>query len=249
MRKLTKIVALLLLATFPAWSAIAVDTEADLSNNGGSTSTYTVSYTMGSHTNRVLYLFAEGDTGGGNNDCQAGVGTGTGSAGATYSGVAGTFVQNGNGTNTRFTYLWIWLNPASGAHNFVITCNSTHFIIAGAISYYNGAQTGQPDASNQGQSASTTSYTTSLTTVTNNDWVTLFSTNLVVAGSNCTSRVANSSWIICDSNGPVTPAGSYTMQTCAAAGCTTGTAAVAKHTMVAIAPAAVSNTTMPPVVF
>lgn len=204
--------------------ALALDNAADLGNNGGTTNSLTAAYTC-TGSNLILLVGFQGDSGGGNDDI----------TGVTYNGVSMTLVQKQTGANTRMSYLYRLVNPATGSHNVVINCTNNHFLIAGAVSYTGAAQSGQPDNSNTGQSTSVTSYATSLTTVADNCWVVLWAgANIIAAGAGCTSRAVDAafaSWRICDSNGVVHPAGSYSMTT------TNGSATFGNHIMASIAPA------------
>lgn len=113
-----------------AASYIQFDNAADLGNNGGS-GTLTVSYTVGSGSNRLLIVVI---TGGSSTDNITGV---------TYGGVAMTLVAK-KAPGARWVYVYYLLNPASGANNVVITASSD-YIIAVAASYSGAQQSSQPD--------------------------------------------------------------------------------------------------------
>jgi len=139
--------------------------------------------------------------------------------GATYNSVAMTLL-NKQGVGDRWEYFFYLLGPATGAHTFTITAiNNPSFIGAVAASYTGVAQTGQPDASTMNNGASP--LTTTLTTVADNSWTILAarSTAALSAGTGSTQRQlwSNSTFGLYDSNGPVTPAGSYGMTVSAAA--------------------------------
>ena len=179
-------------------------------DGGNASTTLTYSYTVGSGNNRLLVVAAVGGT------------ITDDVSGATYNGVSMTLAvkQNPNGNSSnRWVYLFYLLNPVSGAHNVVVSGGS--FVTSGAADYQNVDQSGQPDATitNQG-TGSITTLTTSITTVANNSWPILvengFGSGPPAAGTGLTRRTfdaAFGTYGIFDSNGPVTPAGAYSMTT------------------------------------
>lgn len=128
------------------------------------------------------------------------------------SQVAMTFIAKIN-NGSEEVYLYYIVNPDSGT-NTVTASFSTNVVSRMSVSTYTGAsQTGVPDASATGQS--TNGGTGTLTTIANNCWAVMFvrgSTN-VVASTNSTERpsAAGSTSAIFDSNGAITPAGSFSM--------------------------------------
>ncbi len=123
--------ALLLVALCgPAHAAgIVFSGAADLGNNNGNTSSLTVSYTVGSSSNRALVL------------CMVGATTAT----ATYNGVSMTQQVIDSQRNISIYYL---LNPASGANTLFLSTGITiDYIQVIAADYSNVRQTGQPDGS------------------------------------------------------------------------------------------------------
>lgn len=196
---------------------ITFDNAADLGNNGGTTNSYTAAYTVGVGTNRILFVGIVGDASPAGHDDITTV---------TYGGVALTFLakQAGVATLNRNTYLYFMVNPASGSNNVVVSCTNNHYLIVGASSYAGAAQTGQPDViSNTLGALGTSTTTANIVTVTNNDWVVYFrsgtggpDTPSGGAGATRRSFAAAASfrlWGFYDSNGPITPSGSYNMTT------------------------------------
>jgi hypothetical protein len=178
-----------------------------------SASGMTYSYVCGSGSNRLLVVNATGDV---TSDIVTGV---------TYGGVSMSLVGKhyGGGGGDRWQYMFELLNPASGANNIVISASGTCDRIMSVAADYSGAkQSGQPDASiTNGSAGGSGTLTTSVTTVADGDWVVLCETGFNVdqsppgVGAGSTLRVTGSfgSLAIFDSNGPVTPAGSYSMTT------------------------------------
>jgi hypothetical protein len=199
-------------STAGAGAGIAFVGAADGGNNGGSTSSLTFSYTAGAGSNRLLVVGALGDS------------SVDDVTGATYAGSAMTLAAKlaPGGPVNRWAYLFWKVGPASGANNVVISASSTHFILAGAADYSGVNPAGQPDATTtQAGSGSITSLTTSITTAANNSWTILlensFDANIPpTAGSGLVRRATDAAfggWGLFDSNGAITPAGSYSMTT------------------------------------
>jgi len=213
--------------------AIALDTAKDGGNNGGTANNWSFSHTC-TGTNLILFVGFCGDSGGGADDV----------TGVTYNSVAMTLIQKNVGAaQDRFTYLYYIVNPATGAHNVQINCTASHYILAGSASYTGAAQSGQPDNSNQQQSASSaTTLTSSLTTVADQCWNALLhgsygggSSNSPTASTGSTRRAVEAafgSWGLFDSNSAKTPAGSVSMTTTQAG--TTGN--VIRHSMSSFKP-------------
>lgn len=147
--------------------------------------------------------------------------TGDKVTGITYNSVSLTQVQKSlmaGGTYNRYAYLYMLVAPSTGSNNVVISCSdSTNRILGYSTSYSGAAQTGQPDASTTNTVGGTgqSSLATSLTTVKDKCW--MVSTALAASATinsltNGTIRdQAQFQGVIGDSNGVITPAGSYTM--------------------------------------
>ncbi len=140
--------------------------------------------------------------------------------GVTYNGVAMT--QAVYDSFVWGKYLYYLLAPAAGAHNVVISNTNLRNIVGAAASYSGALQSGVPDATATASGVGVTSRTATLTTVANNCWGVLFAGDEsadaeTFAGSGSTRRFeshgaaggANGAFF--DSNGAITPAGSYGM--------------------------------------
>jgi len=142
--------------------AIAFVGAADLGNATATSLTH--AYTAGSGTNELLVVSVIGDVPGGSDDCSGG------GHGVTYNGVSMTLRQKnvaGSGS-ARFIYLFELLAPASGSHNVVVTCGSSHFIGAVAADYSGVVAN---DANGTGQAATATQVTVPITVGASNAWV------------------------------------------------------------------------------
>jgi hypothetical protein len=222
--------------------AIAFDNATDGGNVNPGTS-LTFSHTMGAGANGLILACYNGDTFGGADDFTSDVFNSV--ALALYKKI--TSATGGD----RMSYIDGLLGPSSGAHNDVISCSSSHVIQGGAASYTNVRQTAQPDASVTNFSAQgATSLTTSITTTVDNCWVICLegcynSGSAPGAGTGATRRAfdaANGGWGIFDSGGPVTPAGSYSIQTTRSSN-PFNLAIV--HVVISIAPAGAVSVTYP----
>ena len=158
--------------------------------------------------------------------------------GATYNGVSMTAVQNllmTGGAAGQYLYEYYLANPATGSNTVTVSSSSGMGGYISAVSYTGTKQTGQPDASNTGGSASTTSLTTSVTTVDDNCWLVgyAYHNGTVVAGTDTTLRGGSLNVLQAfDSNAAKTPAGSHSVNT------TRSPADFAGHVMMSISPVA-----------
>lgn len=181
--------------------AVARDAIVDGGNNGGSTSSLTFSVTT-SGSDRLLFV-----------GCVTIAATST-VTGVTYNGVAMSLVGSDT-QGTLATYLFKLADPASGANNVVITGSTTGYILAGALSY-TGAD-GTIDAHEESFESAADGMTDSIITVDDNSWVVAFTSNPfpdgpAVAGTGLTRQTFDAAfgdWTLLDSNGAITPAGSY----------------------------------------
>jgi hypothetical protein len=197
--------------------AIAFDAATDGGNVNPGTS-LTFSHTC-TGSNLILFVGFNGDNIGGADDVSS----------VTYNSVAMTLANKQVGAGTggdRNTYLYYLIGPATGAHNVVITCSSSHVIQGGAVSYTGVKQSSQPDntAINAETVSSNKTLTTSLTTVNDNCWTVLVENcydggpgaGHPGAGAGTTRRTAdgtNGGWGLFDSNAVVHPAGSTSLTT------------------------------------
>jgi hypothetical protein len=133
-------------ASIPA----SFDNAADGGNNGGSTTTLTYSFTVGSASNRLLLVSLVGDA------------TADDITSITYAGVSMALLKKIQTPGDRWHYLYFLLTPASGTNNVVITAASAHYLISEASSWFNVSQSGQPQASSTSTAASGVSLTTTL---------------------------------------------------------------------------------------
>lgn len=188
-------------------AAIAYNSSADLGDNGGATNTKSGSYVCSSGANRLLVACVVGDS------------SVDRSPTALYGGASGTLLGK-HSPGDRWTYFFYWLGPATGSNTLAVTMSATSYVMVAAADYTGVAQSGQPDASISSISgASTSSITTTITSIADNCLTILCSGsydngNPPSAGTATTKRISGSfgAPCICDSNGPITPAGSTSLQ-------------------------------------
>lgn len=204
---LKRILVILVLVSSHAFAQIAFNSSPNQASCGSGTSC-TISYTVGSGTNRLLLA-----TAGVNYTNPADE-----ISGCTYNGIAMNKIVGVVVAERWVDGFWL-LNPASGSHNLVCSFTfSEPFSAIEAADYTGVAQSGQPDNSTTNSGVST-ALTTSLTTVADNCWTFFFGAkdydgNTWLAGSGSTLRGYEntySSFALFDSNGPVHPAGSKSM--------------------------------------
>jgi hypothetical protein len=190
-------------------AGIAWDNAADGGNNGGNTPSLTYSYTVGTGANRLLLVNLIGDSV--TDDISS----------VTYAGAPMTLlrkIQAPSGNNWQ--YLYYLLNPASGINNVTVTAGSQHYLISEAASWYNVAQSAQPDAITTNTAlAASTAITTSLTTVAAGSLVVqgLWSYGRLAEGAGATQILVDSAiggaGIFVSSGSPVSPPGNVSMTT------------------------------------
>jgi hypothetical protein len=123
----------------------------------------------------------------------------------TWNGVALTKVQvqAPTGSNDRYIYIFMLVNPDSGSHDLVIN-NSTSAYFFGSLAVYNGAaQTGQPDNSGKSTSAAATTFNETLTINTADSWLIGWAHHWngnLAAGTDTTLRTAAAVTGLGDSN-------------------------------------------------
>lgn len=184
---------------------IARDTNA-VYDGGPAAATQTIAYTVGATANAFLGLTTESRA----------LGTNV-ISGITYNGVAMTKIQGvdqGPGSNYLTSWGLFIAAPDGASHNIVISY-STNDYSRGCIASWNGVSQSGYDAHTE-RSGSATSNTDSITSVADNCWAILLTEIIGTAysagtGSNqvCTTTRGT----IFDSNGVITPAGSYSMGT------------------------------------
>ncbi len=231
---MVKIITFLLLLLIPtvAFGAIAFDNAVD----GGFTvagTSLTYSFTATTTANRILIVSTVGTTGA--NDLISGI---------TYNSVALTKVATIMPSGGRWLGTWYLLNPSSGANNVVVTASSTDVIVSQATSYAGVKQSANPDVSTTTSVGSGTSLTSTLTTLADNAWTVLVGSEndgQIAAGTGTTFRVSsNASFGTLDSNAPITPAGSTSLQA------TWSLSASGAGIMVSLAPVASTSTLVSP---
>lgn len=131
--------------------AIAFDAAA-----GTGTNSSTLSFTVGSGSNRVLVVYVIGDL------------TGDNLSGITYNGVAMSFVQKIRYPGDRWTYLYILHAPATGTHNIV--ASGLTFCNLFGISYTGANQSSTPDSSSNTNTTGSP-WVMSTTVVTTGCWL------------------------------------------------------------------------------
>ena len=188
-------------------AGITYDNSKDGGNNGGTTSSLTYSFTVGTGANRLLLVNLVGDTA---DDISS----------VTYGGTPMTLIGKVQAPSNNWQYLYYLLNPSSGAHNIVVTAGSSHYLISEAASWYNVRQSAQPDAfiTNTAQ-VGITSITTSLTTVASGALVVqgIWSVGHLAPGVGATPILTDATFggagIFVSGQSPVSPAGNVSMTT------------------------------------
>ena len=198
-------------------AGITYDNSVDGGNNGGSTTSLTYSYTVGSGSNRLLVVNVVGDTSA--DDITS----------VTYNGASMTLLGKVQAPSNNRQYMYYLLNPASGAHNIVVTAGSSHYLISEAASWSDVNQSGQPDAVTTNTApAASTSITTSLTTAASGSLVLqgIWSFDRPAAGVGATPIVIDAAidgaGIFVSSGSPVSPAGNVSMTTVSDGSSSTG---------------------------
>lgn len=137
----------------------------------------------------------------------------------TYAGVPMTELGNTSYSSpTGKSYLFMLVNPASGANNVVVT-HSGSYHASVAVSYTGAKQSGQPDAAadtDTSGASTAASITTTVTTVADDSWTVMATAcegNALTASTGAYLRQTGSNVAVAmfDSNGAITPAGSYSM--------------------------------------
>lgn len=191
--------------------AIAFDASVNGGSGGSSVSPLTWSH-ITSGSNRVLYVGVSADP------------TIDNILGVTYNSVSMILVnKTRRGGNSRYSYLFYLVNPASGANTVSVSMLSGAVDAAGSSSFSGVNQsliyTGGSPTDNQNSTNGTgTSGTASVSTVSDNSWLVGFYVDGgggggASAGSNTFMRqqcAGSSVWMV-DTNGPDSPAGSFSL--------------------------------------
>jgi hypothetical protein len=208
---------------------MAFDNATDGGNNGGTTNSLSFNHLIVNGSGGLLIVSFLGDVITGSDDITS----------VTFNSVAMTLVQKWTGTGgvnaNRFFYVYILANAPTGTHSVAISSTANHYLIGLAASYSSAATSGQPDASQVFTSSNSSPYATSLSSVADNCWMILCAGGSGEAASTgSTKRVVGSAFNepgIFDSNGPIHPAGSYSMSTTSNSGTVNDV-----HIMLSIAP-------------
>ncbi|NTW31295.1 MAG: fibronectin type III domain-containing protein [Bacteroidetes bacterium] len=190
-------------ATTSSCETIAFDAVSGPSQtNGGS---HTFSHTIGNGTNRILFVSVT-------------VATSRTVSSVKYNNVDMHLIRSESAADGTYSiHLYYLLNselPVGGTYNAVLTYSGSGWTVGAAVSYTGVKQSGTFDALTSQNTASTTSLTTSLTSTVDNCWFVLYAESqaTISAGSGSTQKTTTGHQrAIFDSNGPKTPAGSYSM--------------------------------------
>lgn len=131
--------------------------------------------------------------------------------GVTYNGVAMTRAGTPAVQGTQTDYGYYLYNPATGSNSVVVSTSSSVQIDAHSTSF-TGVDSGHTPAYNTGGGASGTQLSVSVTTTVDNSWLVGGSRNNfgpTSGGTNTTWRETATSFGMSDSNGALSPAGSY----------------------------------------
>lgn len=136
----------------------------------------------------------------------------------TYNGTAMTQLAKIQRADTAsvFHYLY-WLgNPTTGsAQSIVVTAPVEQLYSIGMAASYTGGSTSQPSVVGTYNNAGSSSLAQALTSTVNNSWmvgaVMCTGGNGITAGANTSLFLNNGFYGMADSNGVISPAGSYTL--------------------------------------
>lgn len=174
---------------------------------GGGSTTASGSYTCPGGSNRIMFISVSNFSGA--DDITT----------PTYAGVSATLIAK-KGFNTlaspiNYTYLYYLVAPTTGSNTLSVTRTNTTSGMQIACTTYDGAsQTSVPDSYNTGGTDDAATVATSTTTVADNCWVVIGagSQRNLTASSGVTLRAGSGvQYVIGDSNGNITPAGSTSM--------------------------------------
>ena len=169
-----------------------------------------LAHTVGTGSNRILF-------------CGALVG-GLPVVTATYGAASMTLITSALVENGSYTlYLFALLNPTSGTQNITVTSSLSELIRVASVSYSGVNQSLTLDNYNtEGPTSASTTFAETLVTVANNCWTLLWARSTggsILAGANTTLRTSTGqSGGLLDSNAPITPAGSNTLNATSASG-------------------------------
>ena len=183
---------------------MAIAFDAAVNPSYANATTHTVGLTVGSGSDRILFLgLWYNDTSGAPTSVQ-------------YAGVSMTQLgSNLNPTSVEKVSLWYLYAPTTGANNMVVTFSGSVEAMVSGVSYSGVSQSGFADASSTGVGISTNT-TGTVTTVADNCWTHMFvrttGDGISSAGSGTVRRTnVNGRTQSYDGNGAHTPAGSYSL--------------------------------------
>lgn len=163
---------------------------------------HTYSHTVGAGSGRFLFIWTLINT----SDALTSV---------TFNSVAASLICKAQEPSGRWNYLHGLAAPDSGAHNVVCTASSTDLVLSSCASY-DGCTTSTNNSATT-TATSATSLTANITTLVDNSWaIAVFRADSggIHTGTGLTSRATSGigTFILGDGNGPVTPAGSTSLQ-------------------------------------
>lgn len=200
---------------------ISFDATANINNVGTPGTTLSGSHTMGTGNSGIVWVFVTANA------------SATVSS-LTYGGVAMTASVNAAYSTARLRAYYL-LNPPSGSNTVSITVSTSATIIMFVSSYFNVHWYDVINTSAIAENATGgTELATSVITTKNNCWCVGFArTNgtPTLGGSGYTQRLIQSTIILADTNGAITPAGTSTMTTTY-----TPSGSVNSHILIALTP-------------
>ena len=191
------------LIIFPFYGTALAAIAPDAATNGGSTTATSLTFAATATTtaNSIMLFEVTGNNVLANDYI----------SGAAFNGDAATIVKKYYARG-RWRYAFELKNPDAGTHNVVISASASTFIRANVVTYTGVDQTTNPEVSATSTQPANINEAVSINTITDNAWVVLFAfAHSVSAGVDTTLRVNNTGDAILDSGGPVSPAGSKTL--------------------------------------
>jgi hypothetical protein len=186
-------------------TGIAFDSAANL-DSINPVSSYTIPFTV-SGANPIIWMSVHDNSSNGGDHI----------ASVTYNGVPLTRIESITSGCVNLTpgFLYMLVGPSIGLHDLIVTATDPIQIQGTVVSYTGARQTGQPDAHTQNTAEFTSGgITTFLSTITDNSWVVSANLNWSLipdSGTGVTTRTPKVNGWLGDSNGPIHPAGPYSM--------------------------------------
>lgn len=175
----------------------------------GNSSGFSQSFDVGSGSNRILIVSVQ-NTGG----------TKPGSISLQYGGVSMTALTSLNYSGTAWQQVFILVAPTTGSNTLALTYTGGASVDVMAWAGSGFVQSTSVDATHTATGSGTT-FSGSITTVTNGAWIISLSGNTsggsLTSGTNATKRAGFGRDGVCDSNAAIIPAGATTTSaTCSA---------------------------------